>query len=79
MSLLEKTKEELVEMLSVSHYINDEFLKLMHKSAKLFDIDIKDPFSEEVSVQDFITEYKNTMTTLSQEYNSMKNNSIENN
>lgn len=74
MSLLEKTKEELVEMLSVSHYINDEFLELMHTSAKLFDIDIKDPLSEEVSVQDFITEYKNTMTILSREYNSMSNN-----
>jgi len=74
MSLLEKTKEELVEMLSVSHYINDEFLELMYTSAKLFNIDIKDPLSEEVSVQDFITEYKNTMTILSREYNSMKNN-----
>ena len=39
-----------------------------------FDIDIKDPLSEEVSVQDFITEYKNTMTILSREYNSMSNN-----
>lgn len=74
MSLLEKTKEELVEMLSVSHYINDEFLELMYKSAKLFDVDIKDPFSEEVSVQDFITEYKNNMYILSNNYINMKNN-----
>ena len=79
MSLLEKTKEELVEMLSVSHYINDEFLEIMHESARLFDKDIKDPFSEEVSVQEFIKEFKNTMTTLSQEYNSMKNNSMGHN
>ena len=74
MSLLEKTKEELVEMLSVSHYINDEFLELMHKSVKLFDIDIKEPLSEEVSVQDFIIEYKNNMYILSNNYINMKNN-----
>jgi len=77
MSLLEKTKEELVEMLSVSHYINDEFLELMYRSSKLFDIDIKDPFSEEVSVQEFITEFKNNMNILSRKYNIMKNNYIE--
>ena len=41
MSLLEKTKEELVEMLSVVITLMMS-LEIMHESARLFDKDIKD-------------------------------------
>ena len=75
MSLLEKTKEELVELLSVSEYINDEFLVIMYNTAKLFNIDIKDPMSESITVREFITDFKNKMNNTSEEYISIKNNS----
>ena len=58
MSILEHSKEEIVEMLNVSEYQNDEMLEIMYNTAVAFKIEIKHPFSPEITYSDFITEFK---------------------
>ena len=59
MSIIENhTKEEIVDMLNVSEYQNDEMLEIMYNTAVAFKIEIKHPFSPEITYSDFVTEFK---------------------
>ena len=59
MSIIENhTKEEIVDMLQFSEYQNDEMLEIMYNTAVAFKIEIKHPFSSEITYSDFITEFK---------------------
>ena len=59
MSIIENhTKEEIVDMLNVSEYQNDEMLEIMYNTAVAFKIEIKHPFSQEITYSDFVTEFK---------------------
>ena len=59
MSIIENhTKEEIVDMLQFSEYQNDEMLEIMYNTAVAFKIEIKHPFSPEITYSDFVTEFK---------------------
>ena len=59
MSIIENhTKEEIVDMLQLSEYQNDEMLDIMYNTADAFKIEIKHPFSPEITYSDFVTEFK---------------------
>ena len=59
MSIIENhTKEEIVDMLNVSEYQNDEMLEIMYNTAVAFKIESKHPFSPEITYSDFVTEFK---------------------
>ena len=58
MSIFEHTKEEIVDMLQFSEYQNDEMLEIMYNTAVAFKIEIKHPFSPEITYSDFVTEFK---------------------
>ena len=61
MSILEHSKEEIVDMLQLSEYQNDEMLEIMYNTAVAFKIEIKHPFSPEITYSDFVTEFKSKM------------------
>ena len=55
MSILENhTKEEIADMLNFSEYQNDELLQTLYNTAVAFKIEIKDPFSTDISYNDFL-------------------------
>ena len=63
MSILENhTKEEIADMLNVSEYQNDEMLEIMYNTAIAFKIEIKHPFTPEISYTEFIEEFKIKMS-----------------
>ena len=69
MSIIENhTKEEIVDMLNVSEYQNDEMLEIMYNTAVAFKIEIKHPFSSEITYSDFITEFKIKMENRIKQY-----------
>ena len=72
MSILNHTKEEIVDMLNFSEYQNDEMLQILYNTAISFDIEIKDPFSTDISYFDFITEFKIKMSNRVNHYKELK-------
>ena len=69
MSILENhTKEEIADMLNYSEYQNDELLQTLYNTAVAFKIEIKDPFSTDISYNDFLTEFKIKMNNRVKQY-----------
>ena len=69
MSIIENhTKEEIVDMLNVSEYQNDEMLEIMYNTAVAFKIEIKHPFSTDITYSDFVTEFKIKMENRIKQY-----------
>ena len=69
MSILENhTKEEIADMLNFSEYQNDEMLQTLYNTAVAFKIEIKDPFSTDISYNDFLTEFKIKMNNRAKQY-----------
>ena len=69
MSIIENhTKEEIVDMLNVSEYQNDEMLEIMYNTAVAFKIEIKHPFSTDITYSEFITEFKVKMNNRIKQY-----------
>ena len=69
MSIIENhTKEEIVDMFNDSEYQNDEMLEIMYNAAVAFKIEIKHPFSSEITYSDFITEFKIKMENRIKQY-----------
>ena len=69
MSIIENhTKEEIVDMLNYSEYQNDELLQTLYNTAVAFKIEIKDPFSTDISYNDFLTEFKIKMNNRAKQY-----------
>ena len=69
MSILENhTKEEIADMLNFSEYQNDELLQTLYNTAVAFKIEIKDPFSTDISYNDFLTEFKIKMNNRAKQY-----------
>ena len=69
MSIIENhTKEEIVDMLNVSEYQNDEMLEIMYNTADAFKIEIKHPFSTDITYSEFITEFKIKMNNRIKQY-----------
>ena len=72
MSILENhTKEEIADMLNFSEYQNDELLQTLYNTAVAFKIEIKDPFSTDISYNDFLTEFKIKMNNRAKQYMEM--------
>ena len=72
MSILENhTKEEIADMLIFSEYQNDELLQTLYNTAVAFKIEIKDPFSTDISYNDFLTEFKIKMNNRAKQYMEM--------
>ena len=69
MSILQNhTKEEIADMLNFSEYQNDELLQTLYNTAVAFKIEIKDPFSTDISYNDFLTEFKIKMNNRAKQY-----------
>ena len=69
MSILENhTKEEIADMLNYSEYQNDELLQTLYNTAVAFKIEIKHPFSQEITYSDFVTEFKIKMNNRIKQY-----------
>tara|TARA_B110000495_G_C22999636_1_gene589762 strand:- start:630 stop:860 length:231 start_codon:yes stop_codon:yes gene_type:complete len=69
MSILENnTKEEIVDMLNISEYQNDEMLELLYETACRLKIEIDHPFGEHISYTDFIKEYTIKMINRTNHY-----------
>ena len=69
MSIIENhTKEEIADMLNYSEYQNDELLQTLYNAAVAFKIEIKDPFSTDISYNDFLTEFKIKMNNRAKQY-----------
>ena len=68
MSIFEHTKEEIVDMLQFSEYQNDEMLEIMYNTAVAFKIEIKHPFSTDITYSEFITEFKIKMNNRIKQY-----------
>jgi len=69
MSIIENhTKEEIVDMLQFSEYQNDEMLEIMYNTAVAFKIEIKHPFSTDITYSEFITEFKIKMNNRIKQY-----------
>ena len=68
MSILEHSKEEIADMLNYSEYQNDELLQTLYNTAVAFKIEIKDPFSTDISYNDFLTEFKIKMNNRIKQY-----------
>ena len=69
MSILENhTKEEIADMLNFSEYQNDELLQTLYNTAVAFKIEIKAPFSTDISYNDFLTEFKIKMNNRAKQY-----------
>ena len=69
MSIIENhTKEEIVDMLQFSEYQNDEMLEIMYNTAVAFKIEIKHPFSTDITYGEFITEFKVKMNNRIKQY-----------
>ena len=68
MSIFEHSKEEIVEMLQLSEYQNDEMLEIMFNTAIAFKIEIKHPFSPEITYSEFLTEFKIKMENRIKQY-----------
>jgi hypothetical protein len=68
MSILQKTKEEIADMLNISEYINDEMSELLYETACLFNIEIKHPFDPEITYEEFITEYRVKVHNIAEHY-----------
>tara|TARA_B100001029_G_scaffold52362_1_gene41999 strand:- start:465 stop:713 length:249 start_codon:yes stop_codon:yes gene_type:complete len=74
MSILENhTKEEIADMLNFSEYQNDELLQTLYNTAIAFKIEIKDPFSTDVSYNEFLTEFKIKMNNRIKQYEELNN------
>ena len=72
MSILENhTKEEIADMLNYSEYQNDELLQTLYNTSVAFKIEIKDPFSTDISYNDFLTEFKIKMNNRAKQYMEM--------
>ena len=72
MSILENhTKEEIADMLNYSEYQNDEMLEILYDTAVAFKIEIKHPFSPEITYNDFLTEFKIKMENRIKQYMEM--------
>ena len=71
MSIFEHTKEEIVDMLNFSEYQNDEMLEILYDTAVAFKIEIKYPFSPEITYNDFLTEFKIKMENRIKQYMEM--------
>ena len=72
MSILQNhTKEEIADMLNFSEYQNDELLQTLYNTAVAFKIEIKDPFSTDISYNDFLTEFKIKMNNRAKQYMEM--------
>ena len=71
MSILEHSKEEIADMLNFSEYQNDELLQTLYNTAVAFKIEIKDPFSTDISYNDFLTEFKIKMNNRAKQYMEM--------
>tara|TARA_B110000285_G_C15086808_1_gene596684 strand:+ start:170 stop:397 length:228 start_codon:yes stop_codon:yes gene_type:complete len=68
MSILQKTKEEIANMLNISEYQNDEMLELLYEIAVSFNIEIAHPFSENISYTEFLEEFNQKMTNRAKHY-----------
>ena len=68
MSIFEHSKEEIVDMLQFSEYQNDEMLEIMYNTAVAFKIEIKHPFSTDITYSEFITEFKIKMENRIKQY-----------
>ena len=68
MSIFEHSKEEIVDMLQFSEYQNDEMLEIMFNTAIAFKIEIKHPFSPEITYSEFLTEFKIKMNNRIKQY-----------
>ena len=68
MSIFEHTKEEIVDMLQFSEYQNDEMLEIMYNTAVAFKIEIKHPFSTDITYSEFLTEFKIKMENRIKQY-----------
>ncbi len=68
MSIFEHTKEEIVDMLNFSEYQNDEMLEILYDTAVAFKIEIKHPFSPEITYSEFLTEFKVKMNNRIKQY-----------
>ena len=74
MSILENhTKEEIADMLNVSEYQNDEMLEILYNTAIAFKIEIKHPFTSEISYTEFIEEFKIKMNNRIKHYEELNN------
>ena len=61
-----KDREELKRM--YTEYQNDELLQTLYNTAVAFKIEIKDPFSTDISYNDFLTEFKIKMNNRAKQY-----------
>ena len=68
MSILEHSKEEIVDMLKNSKFQNDELLQILYKTAVSLKIEIKHPFSPEITYREFLTEFKIKMNNRIKQY-----------
>tara|TARA_B100000963_G_scaffold328457_1_gene317030 strand:+ start:368 stop:595 length:228 start_codon:yes stop_codon:yes gene_type:complete len=68
MSIFEHSKEEIVDMLQFSEYQNDEMLEIMYNTAVAFKIEIKHPFSTDITYSEFLTEFKIKMENRIKQY-----------
>ena len=74
MSILENhTKEEIADMLNMSEYQNDEMLEILYNTAVAFKIEIKHPFTPEISYTEFIEEFKIKMNNRIKQYEELNN------
>ena len=73
MSILEKSKEEIADMLNLSEYLNDEMSQLLYETACLFEVDITHPFSPDITYQRFIDEYRVKIHEVAEKYRKLKN------
>ena len=74
MSILENhTKEEIADMLNMSEYQNDEMLEILYNTAVAFKIEIKHPFTPEISYTEFIEEFKIKMDNRIKHYEELNN------
>tara|TARA_Y100000996_G_scaffold102590_1_gene74847 strand:- start:341 stop:568 length:228 start_codon:yes stop_codon:yes gene_type:complete len=68
MSIFEHSKEEIVDMLQLSEYQNDEMLEILYDTAIAFKIEIKHPFSTDITYSEFLTEFKLKMNNRIKQY-----------
>ena len=73
MSILEKSKKEIADMLNLSEYLNDEMSQLLHETACLFEVDVTHPFSPDITYHGFIDEYRVKIHEVAEKYRKLKN------
>ena len=60
-------------IINFSEYQNDELLQTLYNTAVAFKIEIKDPFSTDISYNDFLTEFKIKMNNRIKHYEELNN------